>query len=61
MSPDELKQTRLDLGLTQKEFSERIGYSERNYARIESGQIKCSKTLDLAIKYILQKAESPLD
>jgi len=56
MSPDELKKTRLGLGLTQKEFSERLGYSQRNYVRIESGQIKCSKTLDLAIKYILQNS-----
>jgi transcriptional regulator with XRE-family HTH domain len=46
---DRIQQIRDYYGLSQKDFSREIGMSQGNYSKIESGEVKASNTLILAI------------
>ena len=43
MSPEEVKQTRENLGLTQREFAEKIGSNPETVSRWENGVSPVSK------------------
>jgi len=50
MSPEEVKQTRDNLNLTQKEFAEKIGAAVESVSRWETGASPVSKGFAKAIE-----------
>lgn len=63
-----IKQLRLNLGLSQKEFGEKIGYSESTISMYESGNrepkkaedyVKIADFFDVSLDYLLGRTDDP--
>lgn len=57
MSPSELVAWRKRMGWTQREAAQRLGYSERHYIRMETGEAGMEPVVDLALKQLEKEAE----
>jgi|TARA_Y100001938_G_C7852763_1_gene311627 transcriptional regulator with XRE-family HTH domain len=53
---EDLKQFRSKLGVTQAVMSEKLGLSSRMYRYYESGNMKISKYLEYAVRWIVEKS-----
>jgi transcriptional regulator with XRE-family HTH domain len=56
LTADQFKNARLLLGLTQEEFAEALGFKCWIISRIENKKSICSKTLALAVRFLLCEA-----
>lgn len=50
LSPEEIRETRRELGLTQKEFEAMLGVSSPSASRWEGGKVPQSKPVDLLVR-----------
>jgi transcriptional regulator with XRE-family HTH domain len=55
-SSEDLKQFRSKIGVTQAVMSEKLGLSSRMYRYYESGNMKISKYLEYAVRWIVEKS-----
>jgi len=53
--PDDLREYRNKLGLTQAKMGEKIGVSPRMYRFYESGHTRVSLSMEYAMKYLVEK------
>jgi DNA-binding XRE family transcriptional regulator len=53
MTPDEIKNIRLQAKLTQVQAADLIGVSRTTWLRLESGQCKISKTQEKLVRILL--------
>jgi DNA-binding XRE family transcriptional regulator len=57
MTPTELKQARESLGMTQDALAAALGLSRSAIARMEAGQSRIVKAIDLAVKWLKANPE----
>ncbi len=57
MTPDEFKQARKTIGLTQTSMAKRLGQSTSMIQSMESGRRHIGLTVDLAVKYLLDQVK----
>ena len=55
-SSEDLKKFRSKIGVTQAVMSEKLGLSSRMYRYYESGNMKISKYLEYAVRWIVEKS-----
>ena len=55
-SSEDLKQFRSKIGVTQAVMSEKLGLSSRMYRYYESGNMKISKYLEYAVRWIVERS-----
>lgn len=61
MTGGELAAKRASIGLTQKQFAERLGVSLRHYQRLEAGTWAIRKPLETAVRASRGRAPTPPD
>lgn len=59
MSPEELKDVRLSLGLTRKDMSKKTGYSEIHIYMMETGRRSVSDRVEKLVNLMKKGAEAP--
>ena len=57
MTPAELKQAREALGMTQDALAAALGLSRSSVARMEAGQSRIVKAIELAIEHLKGRAD----
>ncbi|HJU17616.1 MAG TPA: helix-turn-helix domain-containing protein [Stellaceae bacterium] len=58
MSPQELRERRQKLGMSQTELAQLLGYTRNGLAKLEAGRAPIKPALDFATRYLLEHPEA---